>query len=128
MTSIDGYAETLDEPARSTSKALRAIIDSRLKGASSRLYHGSPAWFIDENPIVGYSRKKEGVALLFWSGQSFETAGLKPIGKFKAAEAVFRSREDVDGAPMRKWLLESIAIQWNYKDIIRNKGNLERLG
>lgn len=48
-----------------------------------------PVWFLDGNPVVGYSKLKDSVRLLFWSGQSFRSTGLEPEGKFKAAEVRF---------------------------------------
>ena len=62
-------------------------IDEGLPEAENRIWHAHPVWFLDGNPIVGYSKLKDSVRLFFWSGQSFDEPGLKPSGKFKAAEA-----------------------------------------
>ena len=86
-----------------------------------------PVWFLDGNPVVGYSKLKGGVRLLFWSGQSFASPGLRPEGKFKAAEARFASADQIDVAALRGWLRECREIQWDYKNIVRRKGVLERL-
>ena len=56
------------------------------------MWHAHPVWFLDGNPVVGYSKLKDCVRLLFCSGQSFAQPGLKPEGKFKAA-----AREDSSG-------------------------------
>jgi len=81
---------------------------------------------IDGNPIVGYSLKKAGVELLFWSGQSFTTQGLKAVGKFAAAGITFKNLDALNSEPLSFWLGESKAIQWNYADLAKNK-KLEKL-
>src|SRR5262245_12716153 len=50
--------------------ALAKAIDRHLPGADSKIWHAHPVWFLDGNPIVGYSKLKECIRLLFWSGQS----------------------------------------------------------
>jgi hypothetical protein len=65
--------------------------------------------------------------LLFWSGQSFATPGLSPEGKFKAAEARFTAAEQVDAPSLQRWLAEGREIQWDYKNIVKRRGVLERL-
>lgn len=106
---------------------LAAEIDKVLPKAESRIWHAHPVWFLDGNPVAGYSKLKGPVRLLFWSGQSFEEPGLQNEGKFKAAEARYTSLEDVDTNALKRWLKKSIAIQWDYKNIVKRKGVLERL-
>lgn len=65
--------------------------------------------------------------LLFWSGQSFDEPGLRPEGKFKAAEARYTDAAQIDTDDLERWLKKSRAIQWDYKNIIKRKGVLERL-
>ena len=103
------------------------LINQKLKNATSKMYHGAPVWFIDENPIVGYSKKKNGIALLFWSGQSFSNKGLCSIGNFKAAEKVYTKIEEINENELNKWLDEALSIQWDYKNIRINNGELSRL-
>jgi len=43
------------------------------------------------------------------------------------AEAIFQGKEAIDKARLKGWLEESIRVQWNYKDIVKNKGRLEPL-
>nr|WP_206606020.1 DUF1801 domain-containing protein [Steroidobacter cummioxidans] len=102
-------------------------IERGLPEAENKVWHAHPVWFLDGNPIVGYSKLKDCVRLLFWSGQSFATPGLKQEGKFKAAEARYTSADQVATGPLRKWLSESREIQWDYKNLVRRKGKLERL-
>lgn len=102
-------------------------IDLALPEAENKVWHAHPVWFLDGNPVVGYSKLKGGVRLLFWSGQSFAAPGLHPEGKFKAAEARFASVDRIDIAALRGWLAECRVVQWDYKNIVRRKGVLERL-
>ena len=106
---------------------LATEIDRGLPKAENRIWHAHPVWFLDGNPIVGYSKLKACVRLLFWSGQSFPTAGLQPEGKFKAAEVRYTSVIDIDSKLLSKWLADSRRIQWDYRNIVRRKGKLERL-
>lgn len=107
--------------------ALSAAIDRNLPGAECKIWHRHPVWFLEGNPIVGYSKLKDSVRLLFWSGQSFDEPGLTPEGSFKAAEARFTSAEEISLASLKRWLKKSIAIQWDYKNIVKRRGRLDRL-
>lgn len=106
---------------------LAAEIDRALPDAENKVWHAHPVWFLDGNPIVGYSKLKESVRLMFWSGQSFKTSGLAKEGTFKAAEARFTSVDEVDTKRLAKWLAESRDVQWDYKNLVKRKGKLERL-
>ncbi|HEY6564569.1 MAG TPA: DUF1801 domain-containing protein, partial [Pirellulaceae bacterium] len=97
-------------------------------GVSSKIWHGSPVWFIDGNPIVGYHSLKNCVRVLFWSGQSFEEPGLQPEGTFKAAEARYTSVDEVDRDQLVRWLADARRIQWDYKNIRTRKGDLVPIG
>ena len=116
------------EPAdRAICKLLADEICKRLPEAENKVWHRHPVWFLDGNPIVGYSKLKDSVRLLFWSGQSFSTPGLAKEGTFKAAEARYLKKTDVDVAQLAQWLAESRDVQWDYKNIVKRKGKLERL-
>ena len=52
-------------------------INKHLPEAENKIWHAHPVWFLDGNPVVGYSKLKGGVRLLFWSGQTFEEPGLR---------------------------------------------------
>jgi hypothetical protein len=67
------------------------------------------------------------VRLLFWSGQSFDEPGLKKEGSFKAAEARYAAVGEIDTGDLARWLTKARAIQWDYKNLVRRKGRLERL-
>lgn len=112
---------------RAICELLAKEIDRHLSEAENKVWHASPVWFLDGNPIVGYSKLKNCVRLLFWSGQSFEERGLTKEGSFKAAEARYTTADQVDTAKLKRWLAEAKDVQWDYKNLIRRKGRLERL-
>lgn len=98
-----------------------------LPEAESKVWHAHPVWFLDGNPIVGYSKLKDSVRLLFWSGQSFEEDELQNEGSFKAAEKRYTSVGEVKLKDLKRWLKKSKSIQWDYKNIVKRKGVLLRL-
>jgi hypothetical protein len=102
-------------------------INRHLPEAENKIWHAHPVWFLDGNPIVGYSHLKNCIRLLFWSGQSFEEEGLQKEGSFKAAEARYTSVEQVNTKDVKRWLQKSKDTQWDYKNLIKRKGVLERL-
>lgn len=108
--------------------ALLAVeIEAALPEAENRVWHAHPVWFLDGNPVVGYSKLKHCVRLLFWSGQSFDSPGLAPEGSFKAAEARYTQASQVDVPALRAWLAEARDVQWDYRNIVKRRGRLERL-
>ena len=121
------YHAALAPADRKICDLLAREIDTHLPEAENKVWHAHPVWFLDGNPVVGYSRLKTCIRLLFWSGQSFDEAGLKHEGSFKAAEARYTDVSQVDTADLRRWLAKARDIQWDYKNIVRRKGRLERL-
>ena len=106
---------------------LSTEISGNLPDAENKIWHAHPVWFLNGNPIVGYSKLKDCIRLLFWSGQSFGEEGLQKEGSFKAAEARFNSAEEINKDDLKRWLEKSRQIQWDYKNIVKRKGKLERL-
>lgn len=106
---------------------LAQTINEQLPEAEPKIWHAHPVWFLDGNPIVGYSKLKDSVRLLFWSGQSFEESTLQNEGKFKAADARYNRVESVNMEDLKRWLMKARDIQWDYKNIVKRKGQLERL-
>lgn len=102
-------------------------IDANLQSAECKIWHGHPVWFIDGNPIVGYAKRKNDVQLLFWSGQSFDEPGLEIEGTFKAAQVRYTSIDQINTTDLKRWLQKARDIQWDYKNIVKRKGVLERL-
>lgn len=121
------YNEAQEPGAREICVALAKQIERALPEAEGKVWHAIPVWFLDGNPIVGYSKLKDCVRLLFWSGQSFDEDGLAPEGKFKAAEARYTDVAQVDGKKLARWLAESREVQWDYNNLVKRKGRLERL-
>ena len=107
--------------------ALSGAIARHLPKAECKIWHRHPVWFLYGNPIVGYSKLKDCIRLLFWSGQSFTEPGLSPEGSFKAAEARYTSDDQIKASELKRWLAQSAKIQWDYKNIVKRKGKLERL-
>jgi hypothetical protein len=102
-------------------------IDKHLPEAENKIWHAHPVWFLDGNPVVGYSKLKDCVRLLFWSGDSFEEEGLAKEGNFKTAGARYTAVDEVNTKDLARWLGKARTIQWDYKNIVRRKGRLERL-
>ncbi len=124
---IQAYNDKQADSDKAICDLLAKEICAGLPKAENKIWHTHPVWFIDGNPIVGYHKLKNCVRLLFWSGQSFEEETLKNEGSFKAAEMRYTSAERVNTKDLKRWLKKSAAIQWDYKNIIKRKGVLERL-
>lgn len=102
-------------------------INAALPDAESKIWHAHPVWFLDGNPVAGYSKLKDSVRLLFWSGQSFDEPGLQKEGSFKAAEKRYSDVGQVHEKDLQRWLKKARDIQWDYKNLVKRKGVLERL-
>jgi len=124
---VKAYNDSQTTADREICTALAEAISRGLPKAENKIWHRHPVWFLDGNPIVGYSQLKDGVRLLFWSGQSFKEPNLQPEGSFKAAEARYTNAEQINLVELRRWLQKSRDIQWDYKNIVKRKGRLERL-
>lgn len=107
---------------------LASEIDRGLPGAEHKIWHAHPVWFLDGNPIVGYSIQKRGVRLMFWSGKDFDESGLNVEGeKFKDASVFYNDLAEVNLEDLERWLHKAQNIQWDYKNLVKRKGKLERL-
>jgi uncharacterized protein YdhG (YjbR/CyaY superfamily) len=125
---IKEYNDNLDLENKEISNLLAYIIDKELINAENKIWHGHPVWFLDGNPIVGYSKQKKGLRLMFWSGADFQEEELNIRGKkFKDASIFYNSIGEVDKEKLKVWLIKSKEIQWDYKNIVKRKGKLERL-
>src|SRR5262245_29063459 len=101
---ITAYSQTQPTAFRTMCDLLRDLIEKALPGATSRVWHGSPVWFIGDNPVVGYNATAKTVNLLFWNGQVFDEDGLQPVGKYRAAQAKFTDAAEIDPKVIRRWL------------------------
>ena len=127
-TAIKTYNESQSNDDNSIFNKLSAIIDSELTEAESKIWHAHPVWFLDGNPIVGYSKQKAGIRLMFWSGADFEELNLSVRGeKFKDASIFYNDVSEIDENDLKRWIQKSRTIQWDYKNIVKRKGVLERL-
>lgn len=124
---IETYNERQADDRRAICELLAKEIQRGLPKAENKIWHGSPVWFIEGNPVAGYSVLKDCVQLLFWSGQSFDEPGLQPEGSFKAAEARYTDASQVNLDDLQRWLKKSQEIQWDYKNIVKRRGVLVRI-
>src|SRR5574342_782312 len=124
---VKEYNEAQAPTDRAICQLLAEQIDRGLPEAENKIWHAHPVWFLDGNPIVGYSKLKNCVRLLFWSGQSFEEEGLEKEGSFKAAEVRYTAADQIDTEKLQRWLAKARDIQWDYKNLIGRKGRLEPL-
>jgi hypothetical protein len=125
---IQTYHNTLSKIEKAICDLLAQEITSNLPEAENKIWHRHPVWFLDGNPITGYSKLKDGIRLMFWSGASFDDEKLKPgTGKFKDASITYTSVDEINTKDLKRWLKKSKTIQWDYKNIVKRKGVLERL-
>lgn len=124
---IQAYNDTQTADDQAICNRLAEEIDRHLPYAESKIWHRHPVWFLDGNPIVGYSKLKNAVRLMFWSGQSFDEPGLAPEGSYKAAEARYTHADQIDTEALQRWLEKAQAIQWDYKNLVKRRGELVRL-
>ena len=118
------YKQALTGTHRAISEKLADLFGASLPKAEAKAWHGHPVWFMDGNPVCGYSLKKSGIEVLFWSGKSFKTAGLRPIGKYQAAGISVETALDV--AKVATFMAEAQSIQWDYKNLPKLR-KLEKL-
>jgi hypothetical protein len=123
---IKNYQGELSADEAEIGAALIRLIAKSLPAAEGKVWHGHPVWFLDGNPIVGYSLKKAGIEVLFWSGQSFKLEGLRAIGKFKAAGVAVPSIKALDKKAMTAWLSEALEIQWDYQNLPKKRALAKR--
>lgn len=128
LPEITAYHNQLNSTDQAICTLLYQTINVHLPQATHKIWHAHPVWFLDGNPIVGYSKQKAGIRLMFWSGADFDETGLHVRGaKFKDASCFYKSLEEVDVDALKNWLTKAEAIQWDYKNLVKRKGVLARL-
>ncbi|GGH12510.1 DUF1801 domain-containing protein [Sphingobacterium alkalisoli] len=125
---IETYNNGQTEVDKEICDLLTKLINSELTEAENKIWHAHPVWFLDGNPTVGFSKQKKGIRLMFWSGADFDEDNLNVKGtKFKDASIFYNKVTEVNISELKSWLKKSREIQWDYKNLIKKKGNLERL-
>ena len=125
---IKSYNDQQTETQQEICNLVAFTINNELTEAESKIWHAHPVWFLDGNPVVGYSKQKKGIRLMFWSGADFvEESLIVREGKFKDASIFYNHFSEVNTEDLIRWLKKSRVIQWDYKNIIKRKGKLERL-
>ncbi|WP_428224353.1 DUF1801 domain-containing protein [Flavobacterium sp.] len=125
---ISAYNNKQVENEKLICETLATLIHTQLPEAENKIWHAHPVWFLEGNPIVGYSKLKAGIRLMFWSGMSFDEPLLQAgSGKFKDASFTYTDISQINSDDLKRWLEKSRIIQWDYKNIVKNKGQLDRL-
>ena len=124
---VQAYNDSQPNENKKICNLLAQEINRNLPEAENKIWHAHPVWFLNGNPITGYSKLKDCIRLLFWSGQSFDEEALQKEGSFKAAEVRYTSAQQINKDDLKRWLEKSRQIQWDYKNLIKRKGVLERL-
>lgn len=125
---IQTYNTNQNTTDKSICDLLANIIDTELRATESKIWHAHPVWFLDGNPIAGYSKQKKGIRLMFWSGADFDEEKLNVKGaKFKDASIFYNEASEINIEEVNRWIEKSKTIQWDYKNIVKRKGKLERI-
>ncbi|SMC32053.1 DUF1801 domain-containing protein [Moheibacter sediminis] len=128
ISEIQNYHDDLTDSEKEICNLLYELIEENLPESEYKIWHAHPVWFLEGNPIVGYSKQKPGIRLMFWSGADFDEENLSKKGeKFKDASIFYNFVNEINSEDLKCWLGKSIEIQWDYKNIVKRKGVLERL-
>jgi hypothetical protein len=125
---IQAYNNSQTDSDKKICNLLAKVISGCLPKAENKIWHAHPVWFLEGNPIVGYSKQKAGIRLMFWSGAGFDEEGLAVRGgKFKDASVFYNDVSEIKAKDLKRWLRKSKEIQWDYKNIVKRKGKLVKL-
>ncbi|MDK2773106.1 MAG: DUF1801 domain-containing protein [Flavobacterium sp.] len=125
---VEAYHNNLPDFEKEICDTLYHIISENVLQAEHKIWHAHPVWFLDGNPIVGYSKQKAGIRLMFWSGADFEEAQLNVLGKkFKDASLFYTNATEINETDLKRWLQKATTIQYDYKNIVKRKGILVKL-
>lgn len=125
---IQNYHQAFTTEEKTICELLASTIDSNSAYTENKIWHGHPVWFMEGNPIVGYSKQKKGIRLMFWSGADFDEEILTVRGqKFKDASIFYNSLAEINVDDLKRNLHKAERIQWDYKNLIKRKGQLVRL-
>ncbi|WOK04734.1 hypothetical protein RT717_16760 [Imperialibacter roseus] len=59
---ISAYNQVQSPSDKEICDLLASEIDKGLSDAESKIWHAHPVWFLEGNPIVGYSKQKKAFA------------------------------------------------------------------
>lgn len=125
---IVDYNQKQSDPDKEICISLSKLIDREVADSESKIWHAHPVWFLDRNPVVGYSKQKKGIRLMFWSGKSFNEEQLNVEGeKFQDASIFYNNVNEINEADVQRWLKKSEEIQWDCKNLVRRKGKLIKI-
>lgn len=125
---IAAYNKKLPHNYEVLCNLLARSISKNLPKSESKIWHSHPVWFLEGNPIAGYSKQKPGIRLMFWSGADFVEEGLNVRGKkFKDASVFYNKVSEINLKDLKRWLRKSQTIQYDYKNLVKRKGRLLRL-
>ena len=125
---IRTFNDAQTETEKEICDVLYDVISQNLPEAENKIWHAHPVWFLEGNPIVGYSKLKGCIRLFFWSGADFGEEDLKPgTGKFKDASIRYTSVDQINIPDVKRWIEKARNIQWDYKNLIKRKGALQRI-
>jgi len=108
---IKAYNNAQSTEDKKICNLLAEEISNNLPEAENKIWHAHPVWFLEGNPVVSYSKLKDSVRLMFWSGQSFDEDALQKEGNFKAAEVRYTSADQVNIKDLKRRLKKSKEIQ-----------------
>lgn len=110
---VAAYANNLDPARAAICATLQGTINELLPQATSKIWHAIPVWFIGENPVVGYTTRKEGVVLMFWNGQNFGEPELQATGSFHAAQIAYTDASQISREKLSAWLAKAGTDIWD---------------
>lgn len=82
-TEITNYNSSLEIADKEICDVLFSEITKHLPEANCKIWHAHPVWFINENPIVGYSKLKDGVDYYFGAVNPLMRKNLQMKGNLK---------------------------------------------
>lgn len=124
---IAAYAKAHAPELGAICDKLQLEIDKGIPNTTSKIWHGSPVWFVGDNPVVGYAVRQKRVELMFWSGQLFEEPLLKAVGKDKAAQVGIQDESDINLPELHRWLKKAGTIIFDYVETYVQKRKTSRL-
>ena len=94
----------------------------------NKIWHWHPVWFLGRQPNSGLQQTKSQCAPDVLEWLSFDVPQLKAgTGKFRDASIINTSANQINTTDLKRWLNKARDIQWDYKNLIKRKGKLERL-